>query len=110
MNLLDICIPQTHHALLKMMPHAFCQGRVAHKTLESEIDLAMILHSGRQSEKSKAFDAYVRTDFVALPPEHIYEEYEHCHRNWTTARLAFLTRNTVETTNMDCKHPHVTVL
>ena len=92
-------------AFLNMTPHALRQGRAVHETLQG-MEMATILHSRRWTDKSKAFDAYTRTDFIALPPAQIMTDYPQCKKKWTSRRLQFLLKNILESAGSPESHLH----
>ena len=104
-NLLDLCLIHMDWAFLNMTPHGLRQGRATHETLQG-IEMATILHSGHWTDKSKAFNAYARTDFIALLPSQIMTDYPQCKKKWTTPHLQFLLKNTLESTGSPDSHPH----
>ena len=108
-NWLDICLLQTEWRKLNITPHSFRQGRASEESLKGS-DITDIRHEGCWAHQSKAFDAYARSDLVAIPPSDIYNQYQKHRKKWTSARLKHLSQVVVKTPGYGKVHPHATVL
>ena len=109
LNWLDICLLQTEWWHLNITPHSFRQGRASEESLKGS-DITGIRHEGRWAHQSKAFDAYARSDLVAIPPADVYKQYKKHQKRWTSARLKHLSQVVVETPGHQKDHPHAAAL
>ena len=95
LNLLDWCLLQTEWRFLRITPHSFRQGRPSQEPLEGA-NIDDLMHAGRWTKKSTAFDHYSHTDLALLPPQKIYNTMPKCRRVFTTAKLQYLSNNIIQ--------------
>ena len=105
LNLLEPCLLHSDWKFLRVTPHSFRQGRPSVEPMEGT-PIDDLMHAGRWTKKSTAFDHYSRTDLAMLPPATILQALPKCRQVWTSARLRFTSLNLVQTPDHMSTHPH----
>ena len=87
-----------------MTPHCFCVGAASNARVMGA-PISEVSYIGRWINKSKAIEAYIRPDMIALSPAVIHQELPHYHKAWQAQRILFILRSVIETTG-SVLHPH----
>ena len=108
-NWLDLCLLQTDWGMLRITPHAFRQGCICQESLDG-VDIQTLMCEGRWATNSDATEHYTRTDFASLKPYELMREFPDFRKTWSIKRLAYLSKNVVESYGMAENHPHTEAL
>ena len=95
-NMLNVCMLQTIHRHLMILPHGLRSGGASQKCLD-RLHILDIHHDCCWSEKGKAIDHYSHPNLIDLGPEKVYNERPCYRRQWKATKLIYLTQNIVET-------------
>ena len=109
LNILEACPLNTLWCHLAVTPHSFRQGRASTKVNEGVL-IEEVKHSYRWSQNSKAFDAYCRTDLMMLWTDAMYNAYPKSRKNWSSKRLAFISKHLIQTKGWAPDHLHHVLL
>ena len=109
LNLLHVCLLSTEWRHLNITPHSFHQGYASERLLVGD-NIGDIQNHARWTERTKAFEAYARSDLVTLSPADILKIDPKYQKRWTADRLKYLIQHVIETPGAAASHPFTLVL
>ena len=100
---LDLWVLHSPFWRMKYVSHAFRIGGASQARLAG-VNILQIQNQGRWGKNSKAVEHYTRQQFLRMTPDQLYAHTKY-RRNWTAAKLRYLTKRVVQTPG-DRSHKH----
>ncbi len=103
---LDLCLMHTDWWHLNVTSHSFRVGQATER-FQAEDNIQNIQRMGRWTERSNAFETYLRPGSAALDPQEFAELFPGNVWQWTEKHLSWLKDHVTRPTKEGEAHPHM---